>query len=83
MLQTIATHVGAAILGGTVAFVALAIVVASGTPQVVRCKHCKHSNIQRHTGDDVLTCWVHKSHGLAVAPDHFCGYGEVPDDLPA
>ena len=76
-MSSIATHVIAAMVGGSVALAAFAIVVASNIPQIVRCKHCRHSNIQKHTGDDVLTCWVHKSHGEAVKPDHFCGYGEV------
>lgn len=71
----IATHFGCLVLGGTLGFAAAALCAASSRG-IVTCKHCKHSNIEKHTGDDVLTCWYHAGCGRKVEPSHFCGYGE-------
>lgn len=70
------THFGCLVLGGIVGFSALAV-LAVNRREIVTCKHCKHSKIERHTGDEVLTCWVHSGCGWAVKPDHFCGFGEL------
>lgn len=70
------SHIGCLILGGVLGFAAAAMCAASGHREIVTCRRCRHSSIERHTGDDVLTCWYHKGYGHAVSPCHFCGYGE-------
>lgn len=69
------THFGCLMLGGCIGVVALAV-VSAGKSEITPCKRCKHSKIETHTGDAVLTCWVHKGYGWAVDPDHFCSLGE-------
>lgn len=84
------THVLALIAGGTIGVAAMAVLAASGDEwyeragvhdadlrEVVTCARCRHSSIQRHTGDDTLACMRHKTHGEKVEPGHYCGYGEV------
>lgn len=75
-MTSVATHIGCLMLGGFIGIMAMAVLAASGR-DVVTCKHCKHSGIEKHTGDEVLTCWVRRTYGEAVQPDHFCSYGEV------
>lgn len=43
--------------------------------RIVRCGDCVHSRIEKHTGDDKLTCWIRKSHGEVVDARHFCAKG--------
>lgn len=47
--------------------------------EVVPCAWCEHANVQRHTGDDVLTCWYRQSHGEVVEPGHYCGHGKLKE----
>ena len=89
--MSIITHTIALMVGGTIGMLAFAIARAAGDAEwyerggahradlreVVTCDRCRHSSIQRHTGDDTLACMRHKTHGEKVEPDHFCGYGEV------
>ena len=75
--MSIATHFACLMLGGLVGFAAAAICAASGGG-IVTCKHCKHSKIEKHTGDETLTCWL-RSYGVQVPADHFCSFGEVAE----
>lgn len=40
--------------------------------EVIACSDCEHSRIEKHTGDSVRVCWVHKSHGYIVPDDGYC-----------
>ena len=47
---------------------------------VIRCGGCGRTTIEEHTGDSQLTCWVFKTFGVVVKPEHFCGYAIPKED---
>ena len=50
------------------------------TGELVRCRDCRKSTVERHKGDPERVCWRRKSHGEVVDDRHYCGYGERGDD---
>ena len=57
--------------------------IAIQSPDVVRCRDCKHAELHKWEGHEAIYCTCHEEQGYDPEPEHpldwFCADGEIKD----